>query len=502
MSASRTTTWVDARVRDCLGISWSYLSMNDFARVIRCNKVWHAVGRRNTAWPRMSMEVVSSLIFANDYAATAARRISVNVNRTRSRRGLMRTRHNPILSKIEDLHIWTSGGNRYDDAALTAVSHLPRLKMLNLGLNRPSHQAVRECFTRLAPTLECLLSNVPQTAVVASLSLLTCLQVLVIRIDRSQCARVHLVGQGPASLLATALPVLTMLHALHYEDSHVLTMRWSAPVVLQEGQERALAEAEAFQVVTAVRDLSAHHALRQVSFRWRGSQIAYEHGIFDLTPLATPHCRLNSLQLDMAPTILNLASVSRLPALVTLEWLCSLDLLADEIDDSSLLAQQAQPMPPCSSSLRSLRLRNLCTEPQSLSLCRVMKPGVLPYLIALAPELEELRLSHVHLRTNDWFLLPQWSRLRVLYLQEALELSSSQIHMLRRWPSWQVIHLNPARRGTSSSCGCHWRLVRRKGCDDNYSHCHSHNDHVFLIQDAPLDADQHDHASCEHQLTQ
>lgn len=497
--------------RDCISLCLSFLSTADFARASRCCTSWHAIARLNTSWPRVSIQATAKLILANDYAGSNVRRISVNVNQARMRRGLMRVRHSPIWNKVEDVHIWTGGfyrlrqesfdkpPQRHEDAVLRAVSHLTALKALNLGLSRASHPAVLECFTRLAPRLECLLSNVPSTPVVASLALLTGLRVLVIRIDRSKRVAKQGIGQGPASRLAVALHALTQLTALHYEDEGVVSGGWDAPAVLLEDEERVSSEAEACQVVTAVRDLSVQYALRAFSFRWRHSVLAQERSVLDLSVLAgqggAGPAQLEQIQLDLNLTATNVALLSSLPALSKLELRCSFDdALAEDIQCPS--SASSRPSLLSSSSLRCLQLHH--RPRQQRPLCSLMRRSALEFFIAMVPELEELHLNDVEVEAERWALLPQWIRLREVHLHASLELTGSQIRVLQGWRSWQVIHLYPT--GSATSCGCRWRLTRESS---NPSLLHSANviGGIRLIQDAPSNADEHGHSSGEYQLS-
>lgn len=501
--------------RDCMSLCQSFLSTADFARASRCCTSWHAIAHLNTSWPRVSIQATAKLILANDYAGSNVRRISVNVNQARMRRGLMRVRHSPIWNKVEDLHIWTGGfyrprqesfdkpPQRYEDAVLRAVSHLTALKALNLGLSRASHPVVRECFTRLAPRLESLLSNVPSTSVVASLALLTGLRVLVIRIDRSPRVVKQGIGQGPASRLAVALHALTQLTALHYEDEDVVSGGWDAPAVLLEDEERVSSEAEACQVVTAVRDLSVQHALRAFSFRWQHSVLAQERSVLDLSVLAGQGggaaAQLEQIQLDLNLTATNVASLSTLPALSKLELRCSFDDgLAEEIETLQCSSSASSPSSLLSSS--SLRCLQLHHRPRhQRPLCSLMRHSVLEFFIAMAPQLEELHLNDVEVEAERWALLPQWIRLREVHLHACLELTGSQIRVLQGWRSWQVIHLYPTGSSRSSSCGCHWRLTRQSPSPARLSSA-NFIDGIRLIQDAQPDSDRHGHSSEKYRL--
>lgn len=122
---------------------------------------------------------------------------------------------------------------------------------------------------------------------------------------------------------------------------------------------------------------------------------------------------------------------------------------------------------------------------------------MLEFLIAMAPELEELHLENVELRPDEWAVMPQWICLRELHVCASSELTVGQIRVLQGWGSWQVIHLYPARSATS--CGCHWRLTRQSS---NSSLLHSANvtDSIRLVQDAPQNADEHGHSSGEYRL--
>lgn len=503
--SSQTTgiSWVDARLLDCLSLSWSYLHIGDYARVIRCNRAWFTVGCQNTAWPPTLVEAISSSLDAEAYDSGAARRASVNVNRTRGRRGLQRACHSPIWIKLEDVHIWTGASfhrqqqtgveeePKHDDAALRAVLRLPKLKVLNLGLTRLSHEAVHECFTAVSSKLECLISNVPTVAVVANLHILRHLRVLVIKIHRPDWAPVHSIGCGPASQLASALATLQQLQSLHYDDRNVDALMWAAPVQLQPDQERASPVSEAREVLVAVRNLSVQHMLRKLSIRWRHSVVTHQSCGLDLTPLGD--ARLERVQLDIfVPTAVNLLALAALPALVRLEWLCSMSLLAEVIEFSAPPQQQA-------SALRYLRLRHHRNDQSSLY--PLMRSGVIAFWAAVAPALEELDVSGVRMRAEDWTLLARWPQLRELRIYAPLELSLAQLSVLQRWSSWQVIHLNPARRG-GPSCDCRWRLTRRMQRSWNNDGFYSHDSwsNLRLFQESPPNADEHGHVSSEYVL--
>jgi hypothetical protein len=491
-------SWVDSRLLDCLSLSWSFLCIRDFARAIRCSRAWLTVGRRRTAWPPISIATITRSIELEAYDTSAARRASVNVNRTAGRRGLQRACHSPIWKNLEDVHIWTGKTfhrqqpdqvrpKQYDDDALRAVLRLAQLKSLNLGLTRPSCQAVLECFTRVSSTLECLISNVPTVAVVTNLHILSHLRVLVIKIHRPDWAPVHTIGSGPASQLANALPALLQLQSLHYDDRNVDALLWAAPVQIHSDEERASPLKEARAVLVAVRNLSVDHKLSKLSIRWRNSVVTHQSDALDLSPLEG--ARLDTVQLDIfVPTAANLLALVTLPALIQLEWLCSMNLLAEVIQYSAPPKHQA-------SALRCLRLRHHRSEQSSLY--PLVGPGVLAYWVAVAPALEQLEVSGVRMKARDWTLLAQWSQLRELRIYAPLELCLDQISAFQRWSSWQVIHLNPARRG-GPSCGCRWRLTRRMQRSWNSDGFNSHN--LRLIQTSPPDSDEHGHVSSEYML--
>jgi hypothetical protein len=262
-----------------------------------------------------------------------------------------------------DVHIWTGKSfhrqeqlqvrpKQYDDDALRAILRLP-LKALNVGLTRPSCQAVHECFTRISSKLECLISNVPGVVIVGNLHLLVHLTVLVVKIHRDG-ATVQTIGCGPATQLARGLLALHELQSLHYDDRNVDALLWAAPVQLRPDQEHTSAVKEAREVLIAVRHLSMEHKLRNLSIRWRNSMVTHQSDVLDLGPL-----------------------------------------------DGALLEQ-----------------------------------------VQLA--LEELDVSGVRMRAEDWPVLPQW-QLKELRICTALELSPSQIRLLEAWSAWETIHLNPSR---------------------------------------------------------
>jgi hypothetical protein len=111
---------------------------------------------------------------------------------------------------------------------------------------------------------------------------------------------------------------------------------------------------------------------------------------------------------------------------------------------------------------------------------------VLAYWAALAPALEELDVSGVRMRAEDWPVLPQW-QLKELRVCAPLELSVNQIRVLEAWSAWETIHLNPSRR-PNASCGCSWRLSQRR------------MQRLRLHQKCPAKADEHGHVDTEYAL--
>lgn len=494
---------------DCLSVAFAFLPTRDFGCALRCSRTWFTVGCRQTAWPTTSVEAVTAAIQANAYGQSAARRITVNATNTRRRRGLQRARHSVLWRKVEDVHVWTEGDRwankdslaalqRSDDAALRAVACLPAVKVLNLGLFGPTSQAVQTCFTALAPKLECLLSNVAGVAVVGNLSVLTQLRSLAIKIQRPYWPSVQPMGTGLATQLAKALSALTCLQYFHYEDTQ--TNVWHHPPArFPEGYESESSEAEARGVLMAVHELSARHALRDVSLCWRLHGMDDEIGPMDLSALqcsplpptlpAPPPLRIGSLQLNTVPTAAALATLSHLPGLTQLEWTCYMSAMSKAVH-SILAESDGKEEPRQVQSLHTLRLEHL-REGSLATLYPRMSLSMLEYFIARFPALEVLHLDGMFLPPDAWPLMPRWTRLRELHIKTALQLSVVQVQLLLQWSSWQVIHIDPARRG--SACGCKWRLVRLASPLLDWST-------LRLVHDAPEGADAHSHSSGEYCL--
>lgn len=326
------TMWTAARVRDCLSLAFAFLPIRDYACVLRCSRTWHAVARQKTAWPSVSVDAVTDSIRNNEYNRSACRRVVINVNRSLLRRGLQCASQSSVWGKrIEDLHVWAGGykpsgdgaPKNYDDAALRAVASLPALRVLNLGLIAPSAAAVRACFTQHAPKLEILLSNVPNEAVLSSLSMLLHLRSLAVKITRLLWARSYPIGSGHGALLAKALLALTQLRYPHYEDAGFGPLAYpvaAPPPTL--GEELESPKGEAGQVLTAVSHLSTHHALRHLSLRWRRSCRGEEPGMLDLAPLLQhpSGLQLEHLQLDLRTTASAMVALLALATRTRLDW--------------------------------------------------------------------------------------------------------------------------------------------------------------------------------------
>jgi hypothetical protein len=197
---------------------------------------------------------------------------------------------------------------------------------------------------------------------------------------------------------------------------------WAAPVQLRPNEEQISPVTEAREVLIAARRLSIEHRLRNLSIHWRSSVVVYRADVLDLSPLGDAH--LSEVQLDThVPTVFNLVALVSLPALIRLEWRCSVTLLADVI-------QHAAPPPQQASALRGLRLHHYQSDDQNNP---QVGPGVLAYWAACAPTLEQLDVSGVRMRAQDWAILPEWSQLKELRICAPLELSATQVKILEAW---------------------------------------------------------------------
>ena len=336
---------------DPLSLAFAFLTPYEMAAASGACRSWHAGAERSTAWPTFDAssllpDLLDSPGYEPDCVRVALECLKDEGHSDEVLANLTQITRSRVWSQAHELSVTCCLDHPQptatEDRALGLIAQMPRLQSLQVHLRNPSATAVRECFTALAPHLQCLSSVAIDVS--RHVSLLSHLRVLELRsFKQTKEADV-----AKSAQLCAALRSLVELEYLHLDGVRI---DWNLCLAVRElSVQRSL---HSFSIQVRLEDYFGALDLRGLtlqSFDVVDSVGEDEDIVEQLIETELPPAALTFMRVKV-----HLLTGDSMDALFRLPQLNSLQVDEDHAFNGLELDEEENPLPePEPSPLRSL----------------------------------------------------------------------------------------------------------------------------------------------------